>query len=80
MPRTSEKGMQCPGTLRRELPEKRCLPTGVFRFPDKRAAEIAVSTTEQWLKEHSHVIDRVVFNVFKNEDRMYYEQLIRRKP
>ena len=53
-----------------------CLSTGVFRFPNKRAAEIAVSTTEQWLKEHPHVIDRVVFNVFKDIDLMLYENCL----
>ena len=50
-----------------------CISTGVFRFPNKRAAGIAVRTVEEWQKEHSGKIDRVIFNVFKDEDRDYYE-------
>ena len=51
-----------------------CISTGVFRFPNQRAAEIAVKTVTQWLEEHPDGIDRVIFNVFKDEDRRYYEQ------
>ena len=50
-----------------------CISTGVFRFPNKRAAEIAVHTVKQWLETHPGKVDRVIFNVFKNEDRGYYE-------
>ena len=53
-----------------------CISTGVFRFPNRRAAEIAVSTVSEWLASHEHKIDRVIFNVFKNEDREYYERLL----
>ena len=53
-----------------------CISTGVFRFPNRRAAEIAVQTVEKWLKEHESGIERVIFNVFKDEDKEYYEQLL----
>ena len=53
-----------------------CISTGVFGFPQKRAAEIAVETVEKWLSEHKGVIDRVIFNVFKDEDKAYYEELL----
>ena len=53
-----------------------CISTGVFRFPNKRAAEIAVETVEKWLKEHGGAVDRVIFNVFKDEDKAYYEKLL----
>ncbi len=53
-----------------------CISTGVFCFPNKRAAEIAVATVEKWLSEHGGKIDRVIFNVFKDEDKAYYEQLL----
>ncbi len=53
-----------------------CISTGVFSFPNRRAAEIAVSTSEAWLKEHDGAMDRVVFNVFKDEDRRLYEELL----
>lgn len=51
-----------------------CISTGVFRFPNKRAAEIAVETVSKWLDEHKGRIDRVIFNVFKDEDKAYYEE------
>ena len=53
-----------------------CISTGVFHFPNKRAAEIAVNTVTDWLTEHSGVMERVIFNVFKDEDREYYEELL----
>ena len=54
-----------------------CISTGVFNFPNERAAQIAVETVEKWLLKHPGVIDRIVFNVFKDEDRKYYEELLR---
>lgn len=53
-----------------------CISTGVFHFPNKRAAEIAVETVERWLAEHGGKIDRVIFNMFKDEDKAYYEKLL----
>ena len=50
-----------------------CISTGVFRFPNERAAEIAVQTVSDWLKAHPGTVDRVIFNVFKDEDQKYYE-------
>jgi len=50
-----------------------CISTGVFHFPNKRAAEIAVHTVKEWLEAHPGKVDRVIFNVFKDEDRRYYE-------
>ncbi len=54
-----------------------CISTGVFSFPNKRAAEIAVETVKQWLTEKQGKMDRVIFNVFKDEDKGYYEELIK---
>ena len=54
-----------------------CISTGVFSFPNKRAAEIAVETVKQWLTENPGKIDRVIYNVFKDEDRGYYEELMK---
>lgn len=53
-----------------------CISTGEFRFPGRRAAEIAVKTVTDWLSENSGSIDRVIFNVFKDKDRDYYEDLL----
>ncbi len=54
-----------------------CISTGVFRFPNQRASEIAVETVTKWLKENKNKIDRIIFNVFKDEDKFCYERLLR---
>lgn len=53
-----------------------CISTGVFHFPNKRAAEIAVKTVREWLTEHPDKMERVIFNVFKDEDKTIYEKLL----
>ena len=50
-----------------------CISTGVFHFPNKRAAEIAVKTVTDWMRERPAALERVIFNVFKDEDKAYYE-------
>lgn len=50
-----------------------CISTGVFRFPNERAAEIAVETVNAWLAARANQMERVIFNVFKDEDRRLYE-------
>ena len=54
-----------------------CISTGVFHFPNRRAAEIAVETVTEWIAGHPGVMERVIFNVFKDEDRNIYEGLLR---
>lgn len=54
-----------------------CISTGVFHFPNRRAAEIAKGTVEKWLLEHPNAMNRIIFNVFKDEDRKHYEKLLR---
>lgn len=53
-----------------------CISTGVFHFPNQRAAEIAVKTVTEWMTIHPKAVDRVIFNVFKDEDKEYYEKLL----
>lgn len=54
-----------------------CISTGVFRFPQERAAQIAVKTVRQWISKHDNAMDRVIFNVFSDKNRMIYEHLFR---
>lgn len=53
-----------------------CISTGVFNFPNQRAAQIAVDTVEKWSLIHPDKMDRIIFNVFKYEDKKYYEKLL----
>ena len=52
-----------------------CISTGVFHFPNQRAAEIAVTTVRDFLAQETSV-QRVVFNVFKDLDLAIYEALL----
>ena len=52
-----------------------CISTGVFMFPNKRAAELAVQTVKQY-KEKTKSKIKVIFNVFKEEDERLYKQLL----
>ena len=51
------------------------ISTGVFHFPQQRAAEIAVETVRQFLETDSS-IDRVIFNVFTDQDLAIYQKLL----
>lgn len=52
-----------------------CISTGEFHFPNERAAEIAIETVMEFLKEEKSKIDRVIFNVFKDFDYKIYRRL-----
>ena len=47
-----------------------CISTGVFGFPQERAAEIAVETVQNYQNI------KVIFNVFKDEDYAIYRDLL----
>lgn len=52
-----------------------CISTGVFMFPGKRAAEIAVQTVKDYKKATGSAI-KVIFNVFKDDDLEIYKELL----
>lgn len=51
-----------------------CISTGEFHFPNDKAAEIAVGAVTKYLKKSE--IERVIFNVFKDEDKTIYTKLL----
>jgi Predicted phosphatase homologous to the C-terminal domain of histone macroH2A1 len=53
-----------------------CISTGEFHFPNKLAAEIAVDTADRFLTGSK--LERVVFNVFKEEDYNIYKKLFKK--
>lgn len=54
-----------------------CISTGEFGFPQKRAAEIAVSTVRAYLDATVATgINSVIFNVFKDDDLSIYRNLL----
>ena len=52
-----------------------CISTGVFGFPQKEAAEIAIATVKEYKKATNSDI-KVIFNVFKDEDLQIYKELL----
>ncbi len=52
-----------------------CISTGEFHFPQKKAAEIAVQTVTEFLQADTQ-IEKVVFNVFKQEDYNIYKGIL----
>ncbi len=53
-----------------------CISTGVFGFPQKEAANIAIHTVREY-KKHSDI--QVIFNVFKDDDYNIYEKILNNK-
>jgi O-acetyl-ADP-ribose deacetylase (regulator of RNase III) len=54
-----------------------CISTGVFMFPQEKAARIAVATVKQWLSDHpDSCMKKVIFNVFKDSDLEIYRKLL----
>lgn len=52
-----------------------CISTGEFHFPNDKAAQIAVSTVKEFMRQETSV-KKVVFNVFKDLDKEIYGRLL----
>ena len=53
-----------------------CISTGEFRFPKEEAFQIAIKAVKEYLKENINWFEKIVFNVFTEEDDKIYEQNI----
>jgi len=52
-----------------------CISTGVFMFPQRRAAQIAVQTVKDYFEHYKNKI-KAVFNVFNDTDLKFYTELL----
>lgn len=52
-----------------------CISTGMYGFDKKKAANTQLQTIYQWLKYNN--LDRIVFNVFTQEDLQIYKDMLR---
>ena len=52
------------------------ISTGVFNFPKKPAAEIAVKTVSKYLKNNETSLEHVIFNVFDDDSYSIYKNLL----
>ncbi|EFA81232.1 hypothetical protein PPL_06071 [Heterostelium album PN500] len=53
-----------------------CVATGVYGFPNDKAAQIAIRSVREWLEIHGDSIDRIIFCVFTKEDYTIYGKLL----
>lgn len=51
------------------------ISTGVFSFPKELASKIAVNTVRKYVKENPNTFDKIVFDVYEEEDKVYYDRL-----
>ncbi len=54
------------------------ISTGVYGFPKKKAAQIAIKTVKEFCKEHPE-IEKVIFISFNNKNYKIYEKLMSEK-
>lgn len=52
-----------------------CISTGVFHFPQEKAAQIAVETVERFLAK-DQTLKKVIFDVYTDRDYAIYQQLL----
>lgn len=52
-----------------------CISTGVFMFPNEKAAEIAIKAVKEYKEKTGSKIE-VIFNVFKEKDEQIYRKLL----
>ena len=49
-----------------------CISTGEFRFPKELASKIAIETVKEYLDTNEKYFERIIFNVFSEEDYKIY--------
>ncbi len=52
------------------------ISTGVFGYPAKQAAKVALDTVKHWLENNTTHLNLVIFNVFSANDYLIYNELI----
>lgn len=51
-----------------------CISTGEFRFPKEEACQIAIKAVKEYLAKNENCFEKIVFNVFTEEDYNIYLQ------
>ncbi|XP_001607170.2 macro domain-containing protein CT2219 isoform X2 [Nasonia vitripennis] len=53
-----------------------CISTGIYGYPQRPAAKVALSTVKKFLQANPDSIDRVIFCLFLKTDKDIYEELL----
>jgi O-acetyl-ADP-ribose deacetylase (regulator of RNase III) len=56
-----------------------CISTGIYGYPKKKAAHVALHAVRHWLLDgdHQQHIERVIFCMFEDEEHEIYKNYIR---
>lgn len=55
-----------------------CISTGIFDFPNVAASRIAIKTVDEFISKNKDKFDRVVFDLWTNDDFEVYEQNVKK--
>lgn len=55
-----------------------CISTGIYGYPQKPAANVALSTVKKFLVDNRNDVDRVIFCLFLASDKEIYEDLLQK--
>ena len=53
-----------------------CISTGLFNFPNRKAAHIAINTVRRWLEVNSSHIEQIIFCTYEEDDFQIYKELM----
>lgn len=53
-----------------------CISTGIYGYPNDKAANVAAAEVRKCLEEHAEKIDRIIFCVFLPKDLELYEDIL----
>lgn len=53
-----------------------CISTGIYGYPQRPAALVALSTVKKFLLDNKNDVDRVIFCLFLKSDKEIYESLL----
>jgi len=53
-----------------------CISTGIYGYPQEKAAHVALKTVRKFLEGNGDSIDRIIFCLFLKEDVKTYENLM----
>lgn len=55
-----------------------CISTGIYGYPQRPAANIALSTVKKFLLDNRDAMDRIIFCLFLKSDKDIYEELLQK--
>lgn len=53
-----------------------CIATGIYGYPNLAAAHVAASEVREYLESHADDVDRIIFCVFLDVDKDFYEGVL----